>query len=144
MLRKFRLGLCAGLIASAAAAEPNDASQHIASAPGLVGNLQFMFDQPHHESFTGQSGVDYLSRWSGAGARAHGPARPWRTDPGQHGREHQGGPEFESHDGPHQGPDRHHEWSPGQTSPNPEPSTYALMGLGLLLMGMFAHRRKIH
>ena len=101
-----------------------------------------MFNHPHPDSFSARHSLEF-PRWT-VGAEHDS----WQQgsndlgdDPGHPYGEHHNGPRFDWRDRPDPG----HEWHHGEpSSPNPEPASYAMMGLGLLLMGLFARRRSTH
>jgi PEP-CTERM motif len=161
MLHKALFALCAALFCAAVAADPaGDSRAHQGTGHGrdAATDSRFMFSEPHPESFVVRGSFDAM-HWGGNDDRHRydfGQQRPrhdfgehrhrqefdWQQLPGKgHGRDW-------SQDWPHRpgkghGPDWSPDWHHGHpTSPNPEPSTYAMMGLGLLAIGWMVRRRK--
>jgi PEP-CTERM motif len=144
MLHKPWQALGAVLIATATLAEAAEESNSQRGGQGVEFDSRFMFGQAHPESFVAQRGSFEGWRWSGDDDRRHQgfghygghPPLDWQLPPRQVGGwSHQW---HQTH-----GDSNHwsHDWHHSSPSPNPEPSTYAMMGLGLLAIGWFARRR---
>ena len=142
MFRRILVAICAGLAATSAAVGAGEDASPPTNPRGPGGVPPFMFNHPHPDSFSARHSLEF-PRWT-VGAEHDS----WQQgsndlgdDPGHPYGEHHNGPRFDWRDRPDPG----HEWHHGEpSSPNPEPASYAMMGLGLLLMGLFARRRSTH